>query len=311
MLLFPEAALAWDISGAVSALSNKLTSAALDLLAFLVLWIAKAIMYSALIVILIYIFAGWIKALLGAAFAPISLVMLPIDNGRMLSGVVGFILGSIGTYAFSLAVGMLMLNMFNKGAESMVNAISQRTDVTLTESSTFALGFALLGVLLSVMMFLVVTNAKNWGSEFFGSASFDMSSRTLNQALGKATASIAKSAGKGTLNAGYAAGSAASGAAAGAIRGAGGGWRGAAAASNVAGAPASRGAQIAGAVRGAGAGAATGVKMSTAGRMAAQQFKQASGTARALRREFQTRKVVQGASGLTSSWRASANRMKK
>lgn len=261
-------------------------AAMLDVLTYAVIFFAKSVMSLVILAILIYMFAGWIKAMLGAAFAPIALVMAPLDRGRLFGSSVGFVMGGIASYAFTLATGLLMLKMFTVGADKMLQALAQHGVSTLTGTATYAMGFAIMALLLSIMMLLVVFNAKNWGAEFFGSAAFDMSSRVLNQALGKAVAAgsikggkiagraTAKAAGAAATGAG-AAGAALAGAAGGVIGGMAGGAKG------KGGFLAMAAGAMRGAVRGMSPGAQAAFQQSPSGQRASQAMQAAASRVRA------------------------------
>ncbi|MCX8017216.1 MAG: hypothetical protein N2690_04870, partial [Rhodocyclaceae bacterium] len=208
----------------------------------LLLFFARMVLNIAALAILVYMFAGWIKAMLGVAFSPIALVVVPLDRGRMLGNVIGFVLGALATYAFSLAVGLIGLNMLTTGAAKVVEAVraaSNNPDAALFGGgAAYSLGFSMMSLMLSVLVLLVVYNAKHWGAEFFGSAAFDMTNRVLTNAMmraGQSTARATTAAGQavgrlGAKAAGVAgqAGKGVAGAAARASLGAYGGFKGAA-----------------------------------------------------------------------------------
>ncbi|MCX8016312.1 MAG: hypothetical protein N2690_00210 [Rhodocyclaceae bacterium] len=145
-------------------------------LVHVVLVFAKSAVYISLICVLVYMFAGWIKAMLGVAFSSIGVLLLPLDRGRFLSGVAFYVAGAIATYAFSLAVGIIVLAMFAAGADVMVQAsiAAQGSGASRSSVAMYSLGFALAVMLLAILIMLVVVNAKHWGVEYFGTRAFDM-----------------------------------------------------------------------------------------------------------------------------------------
>lgn len=156
----------------VDKLVDGLGMAFLDMIAWGLLFMAKSFMYVTLMVILVYMFAGWLKAVLGAAFAPIALVASPLDRGSLLSGAIRFIMGAIATYAFSLVIGLMSIGILNKGAQAVLNAIAKNPATTLTDTAGYSLGFSLMALLLSVLLLIVTLNARHWGAEFFGVGAF-------------------------------------------------------------------------------------------------------------------------------------------
>jgi len=138
----------------------------------LVMTIADIILWTTNGFIVLFMFVGWMKSLFGAAFGPLALYMLPIDRGRLLSTAVSFILGGIATYAFSLVISMLTMNMFVTGSDLVLKEIGTAT--SMKEAASRDLVFAACMVLMSLLMLMVVFMAKNWGAEFFGTMSYDL-----------------------------------------------------------------------------------------------------------------------------------------
>ncbi|MCX8016311.1 MAG: hypothetical protein N2690_00205 [Rhodocyclaceae bacterium] len=156
-----------------------------------ILFFAKCIVYIALIYILVYMFAGWIKAMLGLAFSPIGILLLPLDKGRFLINVGFYIAGALATYAFALAVGIIALAMFAAGADIVVRVSTsvQQSGASGDELRMYSLGFALAVILLSVLVIQVVINAKHWGAEYFGTRAFDMGMKAPSRIRGNSSTS--------------------------------------------------------------------------------------------------------------------------
>jgi len=133
--------------------------------------IANIILWATMGFLVLYMFVGWMKALFGAAFGPFALYLLPLDRGRLLGTAVSFILGGVGIYAFSLVIVMLAMNMWVTGAELVMKQTGPTEAYMATRDVAFALGI----VVLSILMLMVANLSKDWGAEFFGIASFDVS----------------------------------------------------------------------------------------------------------------------------------------
>ena len=171
-------------SGEADPITTAILLAILNLIAGLLL---KAILLITVVILLIYIFAGWFKAMLGAAFAPIALMVVPIDKGRMASGALSFILSGIGAFAFSLAVGLIGLGMLIAGAQRMLTFVQQNSAAlaapdALNAGASMNLMLLLLMIGLSTMVLLIIFNAKSWGAEFFGGSAFSMESKSMRGA---------------------------------------------------------------------------------------------------------------------------------
>lgn len=178
--------------GAVDPITTAILLAILNLIAGLLL---KAILLITVVILLIYIFAGWFKAMLGAAFAPIALMVAPIDKGRMASGALSFMLSGIGAFAFSLAVGLIGLGMLIAGAQRMVTFVQQNSAAlaapdALNAGASMNLMLLLLMIGLSTMVLLIIFNAKSWGAEFFGGSAFSMESKSMRGAVASGIKSV-------------------------------------------------------------------------------------------------------------------------
>jgi len=161
-----------DPSYSLIEIDDLLFAALLLFAAVLALIIANIVLWATIGYIILFMFIGWLKALFGAAFGPLALYMLPIDRGRLLSTATSFILGGVGIYAFSLVIAMLTMNMFLAGSEFVLGKIG--TSGSLSEAASRDLLFATVMVLMSILMLMVVFFARDWGAEFFGTASFDL-----------------------------------------------------------------------------------------------------------------------------------------
>lgn len=184
-----------NATGAANPITTAILLAILNLIAGLLL---KAILLITVVILLLYIFAGWFKAMLGAAFAPIALVVAPIDKGRMASGALSFMLSGIGAFAFALAVGLVGLGMLIAGAQHMVTFVQQNSAAlaapdALNAGASMNLMLLLLMIGLSTMVLLIIFNAKSWGAEFFGGSAFSLESKSMRGAA----ASVAGGGGKG------------------------------------------------------------------------------------------------------------------
>jgi len=144
----------------------------IDILSLILIDIANLILWAVIGFIILYMFIGWLKALFGAAFGPLAFYILPIDGGRLLSTAVSFILGGVGSYAFSLVIAMLTMNMFVAGSDLILNKIGSAK--SMSEAASHNLLFSLSIMLLSIIMFMVTSYAKNWGAEFFGTMSYSL-----------------------------------------------------------------------------------------------------------------------------------------
>ena len=197
-------ALAWalgslglfTVGGAAVALAPHHVMAALLTIFNIVAGFAViAVMLLTLSVLLIYMFAGWFKAMLGLAFAPLVIILFPLDKGRMASGALSFILGGIGSFVFSMAVGLVGMGMMLAGAGRMLElvrgvsasvaqgdagAVADMAQVGSVASMNAVM--LLLMLVMSALILFLVFNAKNWGAEFFGSSSFSMDSKTMRSA---------------------------------------------------------------------------------------------------------------------------------
>jgi hypothetical protein len=151
-------------------IGDKFWAAVAVFIATLILDVANLFLWATMAFLVLFMFVGWIKALFGAAFGPFALYLLPLDRGRLLTTATSFILGGIGTYAFSLVIVMLTMNMFTTGAELAIKG----TAANKSELADRDLAFAISLILLSILMLMVALLAKNWGAEFFGTMSFDL-----------------------------------------------------------------------------------------------------------------------------------------
>ena len=197
-------ALAWalgslglfTIGGAAVALAPHHVMAALLTIFNIVAGFAViAVMLLTLSVLLIYMFTGWFKAMLGLAFAPLVIILFPLDKGRMASGALSFILGGIGSFVFSMAVGLVGMGMMLAGARRMLELVRGVSASVAQGDAGAVAGMAQVGsvasmnavmlllmLVMSALILFLVFNAKNWGAEFFGSSSFSMDSRTMRSA---------------------------------------------------------------------------------------------------------------------------------
>lgn len=186
----------FTVGGAAVALApHHIMAALLTIFNIVAGFAVIAVMLLTLAVLLIYMFAGWFKAMLGLAFAPLVIILFPLDKGRMASGALSFILGGIGSFVFSMAVGLVGMGMMLAGAERMLElvrgvsasvaqgdagAVADMAQVGSVASMNAVM--LLLMLVMSVLILFLVFNAKNWGAEFFGSSSFSMDSKTMRSA---------------------------------------------------------------------------------------------------------------------------------
>lgn len=197
-------------SGEADPITTAILLAILNLIAGLLL---KAILLITVVILLIYIFAGWFKAMLGAAFAPIALMVVPIDKGRMASGALSFMLSGVGAFAFSLAVGLIGLGMLIAGAQRMVTFVQQNSAAlaapdALNAGASMNLMLLLLMIGLSTMVLLIIFNAKSWGAEFFGGSAFSMESKSMRGAAASGARGAATAGKAGAVAGGKALGKA-------------------------------------------------------------------------------------------------------
>lgn len=170
---------------------GPLIAAAYDMLSWIAVAVTVLLVSATMAILLLYIFMGWIKAMLGIAFMPFTLMVFPLDKGRMLSGALSFCLGAVASFVFSLAVGLMGLAALLTGAEAIKaatiragQAVAGGAAPSGIEISGLGLAMAIMMAILSALILLVVFNAKSWGAEFFGSSSFDVSMPRMRLAKG-------------------------------------------------------------------------------------------------------------------------------